>query len=69
MPLSSFDYNRIVRMDYGSDLFYAEFALEALSVWRRWNDDVIATARAPLLHEDGVLLATTRDLTKGGCHS
>ena len=52
-------------MDYGSDMFYASFAKEALSVWRDWNNDAIASARTPLFHEDGVLLTTTRDLTTG----
>lgn len=40
--ISSFDINRIVRMDYGSDEFYAEFAHSALSAWREWNKEDLA---------------------------
>jgi hypothetical protein len=38
ISFSSNDYNRIIRADYGDDVMYASFALEAMREWARWND-------------------------------
>ena len=49
---SSTDISKMVRMDYGSDVFYHEFADEAIDGWERWN----AEWPRPLYHEDGFLV-------------
>jgi hypothetical protein len=41
---SSNDLNRIVRMDYGSDQFFAKLAKRALDAWPAFHNDAIGTA-------------------------
>ena len=54
---SSTDASKLVRMDYGSDVFYHELAEAALEGWDHWN----ATWPDPVFHEDGLLVrAATR---------
>ncbi len=59
---SSTDVSKVVRMDYGSDVFYHELAEAALGVWDRWN----AEGLRPLYHQDGFLLLSHRPLEEGG---
>jgi glycine/D-amino acid oxidase-like deaminating enzyme len=59
---SSTDISKIVRMDYGSDVFYHELAELALEGWDRWNADW----PRPLFHQDGFLVLACRPLEEGG---
>lgn len=53
-PLAaSTDINKIVRMEYGSDLFYLEMANECIDIWHNWNKLFGET----LYHEVGFMLA------------
>jgi len=65
---SSTDISKAVRMDYGSDAFYAELAALALTGWRAWNREF----DRPLFHETGILLLSKDGLDRGGfeadCH-
>ena len=36
---SSTDVSKVVRMDYGSDIFYHELGEIAIEGWKRWNRD------------------------------
>ena len=40
---SSNDFNRVVRMDYGGDVFFAQLADSALTRWRTWNAEALGT--------------------------
>ncbi len=60
---SSTDRSKIVRMDYGSDLFLTRLAEEALDGWRCWNQDLFTR---PLFHEVGFLLLSRGPLAAGG---
>jgi glycine/D-amino acid oxidase-like deaminating enzyme len=49
---SSTDVSKMVRMDYGSDVFYHELGEAALAGWDTWNRDW----PRPLYHETGFLI-------------
>ncbi|MDH3208645.1 MAG: FAD-dependent oxidoreductase, partial [Gemmatimonadota bacterium] len=49
---SSTDVSKMVRMDYGSDVFYHELAEASLDEWERWNTDT----ERPLYHPEGFLV-------------
>jgi glycine/D-amino acid oxidase-like deaminating enzyme len=49
---SSTDVSKVVRMDYGADVFYHEMAEAALEGWERWNREW----PRPLYHQDGFLV-------------
>jgi glycine/D-amino acid oxidase-like deaminating enzyme len=59
---SSTDVSKLVRMDYGSDVFYHELAEAAIEGWEHWN----ATWPAPVYHEDGLLVLSRGPMTPGG---
>jgi glycine/D-amino acid oxidase-like deaminating enzyme len=59
---SSTDVSKLVRMDYGSDVFYHELAEAALEGWDHWN----ATWPAPVFHEDGLLVLSRGPMSPGG---
>lgn len=59
---SSTDVSKLVRMDYGRDVFYHELAEAALEGWDHWN----ATWPAPVFHEDGLLVLSRGTMTPGG---
>jgi glycine/D-amino acid oxidase-like deaminating enzyme len=58
---SSTDVSKMVRMDYGSDVFYPELAQQALEGWDRWN----AEWPRPLYHEDGFLILSRSPMAAG----
>ncbi len=58
---SSTDINKAVRMDYGTDEFYARLAERAIDGWRAWN----ARFDEPLYHEVGFLLLSHEALGEG----
>ena len=49
---SSTDVSKVVRMDYGSDVFYHELGEIAIEGWKSWNRDW----QKSLYHEDGFLI-------------
>lgn len=59
---ASTDVSKMVRMDYGSDVFYHELADLALEGWDRWNRDW----PTPLYHEDGFLVLSRAPMAPGG---
>jgi glycine/D-amino acid oxidase-like deaminating enzyme len=59
---SSTDASKLVRMDYGSDVFYHELAEAALEGWDHWN----ATWPDPVFHEDGLLVLSRAPMEEGG---
>lgn len=59
---SSTDVSKMVRMDYGSDVFYHEMAEAALEGWDRWNADW----PRPLYHETGFLILARGPMSPGG---
>jgi glycine/D-amino acid oxidase-like deaminating enzyme len=59
---SSTDISKMVRMDYGSDVFYHEMAEAALDGWDRWNREW----PRPLLHDEGFLVLAPREMAPGG---
>ena len=59
---ASTDVSKLVRMDYGADVWYHELAEAALDGWDRWNHDW----RRPLYHQDGLLVLATRPMAPGG---
>lgn len=59
---SSTDVSKIVRMDYGSDVFYHELAEAALDGWNRWNADWPQA----LFHEDRFLVLSAGVMAPGG---
>jgi glycine/D-amino acid oxidase-like deaminating enzyme len=58
---SSADVSKLVRMDYGADVFYHELAELALEGWDRWNADW----PRPLYHEVGLLVLTRSAMAPG----
>lgn len=62
-PLAaSTDISKLVRMDYGADLFYIAHMEEALRRWERWNNQ----QQRPLYHRDGLLALARGPLQPGG---
>lgn len=59
---SSTDVSKMVRMDYGSDVFYHELAEAALDGWERWN----RAGDPPLYHDDGFLVLSSTPMSPGG---
>jgi len=59
---SSTDISKMVRMDYGRDVFYHELAEAALDGWDRWNADW----PAPLYHAEGFLVLAPEPMRPGG---
>ena len=59
---SSTDVSKMIRMDYGSDVFYHELAEAALEGWDRWN----AEWPRPLYHETGFLILSRGTMGEGG---
>lgn len=59
---SSTDISKMVRMDYGSDVFYHELAEAALEGWERWSDEWAD----PLYHADGFLVLAAEGMRPGG---
>ena len=59
---ASTDPSKLVRMDYGSDVFYHELAEAALEGWEHWN----ATWPDPVYHEDGLLVLSRGAMEEGG---
>ncbi|MCZ7683454.1 MAG: FAD-dependent oxidoreductase [Sandaracinaceae bacterium] len=58
---SSTDISKVVRLEYGADLFYTEAVEEALVRWRALN----ARWGEPLFHETGVLFLTRGPMEPG----
>ena len=59
---SSTDISKMIRMDYGSDVFYHELAEESLAGWERWN----ASWPRPLYHDEGFLVLSRDVMSEGG---
>ena len=59
---SSTDVSKMIRMDYGADVFYHELAEAALLGWERWN----AEWPVPLYHPDGFLVLAAGAMQPGG---
>ncbi len=59
---SSTDISKMIRMDYGSDVFYHELGEASLEVWERWNR---AWPR-PLFHDEGFLVLASGAMRPGG---
>lgn len=59
---SSTDVSKLVRMDYGSDVFHHEFVEAALLGWDRWNADW----PEKVYHEDGILILSRGVMEPGG---
>lgn len=59
---SSTDVSKMVRMDYGSDVFYHELAEDAMAGWDGWN----AMWPRPLYHESGFLVLSAGPMEPGG---
>lgn len=59
---SSTDVSKMVRMDYGSDVFYHELAEAALDGWDRWNHDW----PVPAYHDEGFLVLAPGPMEPGG---
>ena len=49
---ASTDISKVVRMEYGDDLFYARMAQQSMDIWRTWN----VFFKRKLYHEVGFLL-------------
>jgi len=58
---SSTDISKMIRMDYGSDLFYHELAEASLDGWDRWN----AAWPRPLFHDEGFLVLAPGPMQPG----
>jgi glycine/D-amino acid oxidase-like deaminating enzyme len=59
---SSTDVSKMIRMDYGSDVFYHELAERALDGWDAWN----ARWGRPLYHGEGFLVLAPGRMAPGG---
>jgi glycine/D-amino acid oxidase-like deaminating enzyme len=59
---SSTDVSKMIRMDYGSDVFYHELAEAAIDGWERWNVDWPQR----LYHAHGFLVLARERMRPGG---
>ncbi len=59
---SSTDISKMIRMDYGSDVFYHELAEASLDIWDQWN----ASWPRPLYHPEGFLVLSASSFEQGG---
>ena len=59
---SSTDISKVVRMEYGSDLFYMDLVEEAMEGFDRWNEEL----PRPLYHESGVTMLSREVMEPGG---
>jgi sarcosine oxidase / L-pipecolate oxidase len=59
---SSTDVSKMIRMDYGSDVFYHELADAAIEGWERWN----AEWGTRLYHDEGFLVLSGGPMRRGG---
>jgi sarcosine oxidase / L-pipecolate oxidase len=59
---SSTDVSKMIRMDYGSDVFYHELAEAAIDGWELWNTE---WPRA-LYHDEGFLVLARGSMRPGG---
>lgn len=55
---ASYDISKIVRMEYGSDLFYMQAANTCIDIWHDWNVE----AEYPLYREVGFVLLCKRSM-------
>ena len=58
---SSTDISKLIRMDYGEELFYAELMEASFEGWRHWN----TLFDRPMFHEVGALMLTTEKMQSG----
>ena len=58
---SSTDISKVIRADYGADVFYTEQMEAALPRWRAWNE----AWPQPLFHETGFVLLTEGPMQAG----
>jgi len=59
---SSTDISKVIRPDYGPDVFYARLMRKCIDRWHEWN----AAARRTLYHEAGFLVLARHDMRSGG---
>ncbi len=59
---SSTDISKVVRPDYGSEIFYAKLAQQCIDRWHEWN----AEANQELYHETGYLVLAKEEMQPGG---
>lgn len=59
---SSTDISKVVRADYGKDLFYTRLARECITGWRSWNTE----SGQDLFHETGFLILAGQEMQPGG---
>lgn len=59
---SSTDISKMIRMDYGSDVFYHELAERSLDGWDAWNE----SWDRPLYHAEGFLVLAPGPMQPGG---
>lgn len=57
----SADINKIVRMDYANDTLYMHLTIEAIGLWKQWNQERAELNQDPVYHETGVLLFSGKD--------
>jgi glycine/D-amino acid oxidase-like deaminating enzyme len=60
---SSTDISKVIRADYGPDVFYTEQMEAALPLWRAWNE--AWPWPRPLFHETGFVLLTEGPMAEG----
>jgi sarcosine oxidase len=58
---ASTDISKVIRMDYGANVFYTELMERALRGWRAYNE----AWPAPLFHEHGVCVLSSKPLAPG----
>ncbi|KAI8393452.1 FAD dependent oxidoreductase [Radiomyces spectabilis] len=56
---ASTDINKIVRMDYADETLYMHMAIEAMPLWRQWNQERADMGLSPVFHQTGVLLLSS----------
>lgn len=58
---ASTDISKVIRIDYGADMFYMELMERALQGWEEWN----RSWEQPLYHQTGILLLAAEPLRAG----